>query len=91
MRSLWKGTVTSFFKDISLSKLKTDKAFFFNRSTPITPYLAHSGHTVYISNGRSFSPLAIKGVGITEKYGSFVFTKVTGMKIHTSKKKNSKK
>lgn len=90
MRSVWKGITTSLFKDIPFSNFKTEKALIVNRSTPITLYFMHTGRTILVSNGQTVVPFSSK-VGGSSKFGSFIFTKSTGMKIHTTKKKTSKK
>lgn len=91
MRSGWKGIATVLFRDFTFNSFKTEKAFIVNRSTPITPYFVHSGKTVLVSNGQTLVSFNSKGDGISDKFGSFIFTKSTGMKIHIVKKKNSKK
>lgn len=50
----------------------------------------HTGRTILVSNGQTVVPFSSK-VGGSSKFGSFIFTKSTGMKIHTTKKKTSKK
>lgn len=45
----------------------------------------------FIHNGKIFTAFDSKGVGSGFKVGSFNFTKLVGMRIHTVNKRTSKK
>ena len=84
MRSKWKGSFLDckIFEDL---KVKNKNIKVVSRNSTVLDYMVGSTYSVY--NGRAYVPLSIKVGMVGYKFGHFVFTKRTGIRIHTNKKK----
>lgn len=87
MRSVWKGICSV----NNLSNLFNKDKVFLTRNTTLTPLLVNMASSFFIHNGKVFTAFDSKGVGSGFKVGSFNFTKLVGMRIHTVNKRTSKK
>lgn len=76
-----------FLVKLAYSNFNTDKLLFF-RSSLLTE--AFIGKKAFVYDGRNFRFIFIKPEHLAQPVGSFIFTKRTGMRIHTDKSKKKK-
>jgi ribosomal protein S19 len=76
------------FSRISTFNFSTDKPIFF-RSTLLTEDFL--GKKAFVYDGHQFRFIFVKPDHLFYPIGSFIFTKKTGIRIHTTKAKKDKK